>query len=267
MNYSEMGRVFSYLLKYREAFSDPIGRKRREHEKGIVSLLLEAQKSGDIGNFENFLNAQGFSIRYYNGDDFGIQRTDGRVPVFFVLVRTDNDPPLYINKRWLIERFRRKRNDESDDKREESIDDAAIWAIQIWLLIQSFFYTQIGRTPHEVSRYNEAIISVRSLILSVKDIIAGLQAEGKKDGEAAIVMDILTKEDNKGIERKVKAFMKIMEEIGQVEDIGEEDEYRQTLRAAVEMESNAARGLNYLLPPIEGNMDYQHIINVIKGEE
>lgn len=258
MTHSEMGLVFSYLLKHRVAFSDPIGRRRRPDEANIVKILSDALSEDDLQDFEEFLNIQGFSVRYYEGTDFGIIKGMGRIPRYFVMARTASDPPQYIDRRWIIQRL-------SDARLKEPPDNTIIWAIQIWLMINSFFYTQIGRAPSEVLRYMDALVSVRALTDTLNDFVERLRSEGRPENEKGVVWDVMTSESRQNIERRVRAFLNVMLEAGQTEDAGNEDEYRQSLLASVEMSLNAEKGLSYLMPLEEEGSKRPDVVDVIKG--
>jgi hypothetical protein len=251
-----MGRAFSFLLAHREALSDPSPyRNRKDGEDDVVKILSEALAQNDLEGFDEFLREQGFTLKVYSGTDFGIT-IKGRIPLYFILARFDSEVNGYIDRGWIIDRVSKGQNEQ------KSV--SASWAIQLWLHMQAYFYTHINRLPSEISRYNEAFVSVKTLSGSVHDTIEKMQAEGCPQGEKGVVWDILTEGDKSEIDRRVKKFIRAMVESGQIIETKEQGEYMQTMLAAVEMALNAERGLAYLMPA-GASPETKDVVQAISG--
>lgn len=256
MKPEEMGRVFSFLVAHREAFSDPGPyRNRREGEAEVVRILSNALAQNALAEFDEFLRAQGFILKVYDGTDFGIA-PQGRIPRYFILARFDCESNEYLDRNWIIEQVAKNQN--------EPKNVSAVWAVQLWLHLQSYFYTHINRLPSEISRFNEAFVSVKTLSGAVHDTVGKLRTEGRPQGDKGVVWDTLTDADKSEIDRRTKKFIRAMKESGQIIETSEGGEYMQTLLAAVEMAVNAERGLFYLLPSGTA-VETTDIVQVIKG--
>jgi hypothetical protein len=257
MTPADMGRVFSFLIANREALSDPMPyRNRRQGEAEVVKILADALAQNALSDFDEFLGAQGFKLKFYDGTDFGVT-VKGRIPMYFILARFDSEFNDYLDRNWLIEQIAKGQS--------EPQTISTVWAVQLWLHLQSYFYTHINRLPSEVSRFNEAFVSAKTLSGAVHDTIEKLRTQGRPQGDNATVWDILTSADKSEIDRRTRKFVRAMKDSGQIIETTEEGEYMQTLLAAVEMALNAERGLLYLLPSGEVTPAPIDVVQVING--
>lgn len=266
MTFREMGEVFAYLLAYREVSADPIFRRRRPDEKRIAEILEKAMME-DVTNFETFLQAQGFSLKYYDSTYFGKafdKGTSRRTSSYFVLVRTDHTRAPFLDRDWFDKNF-------TDARRiNENKTERIVWGVQLWLILQSLYYTRLGRSVTEVSRFGEAVATEKEFVNATSEFVENMRNQGRPEGEKGNVWDILTEEDKPGITARIKRFIEIMERAGMVDKIKEGDEsdspaYRQTLLAAAEMNYNVNKGFDYLEPPKTYNDKMASPVEVIKG--
>lgn len=266
MTFREMGEVFAYLLAYREVSADPIFRRKRPDEKRIAEILEKAIMD-DTANFEAFLQAQGFSLKHYDSTYFGKAFDKGssrRSSSYFVLVRTDTTRAPFIDRDWFEKNF-------TDARRiNETKTERIVWGVQLWLILQSLYYTRIGRSVTEVSRFGEAVVTENEFISAASEFIEKMRNEGRPDGEKGYVWDILTEENKPGIVARIKRFLEVMERAGMIDRIRENDEsaspvFRQTLLAATEIINIVSRGFDYLEPPKTSDDKMASAVEIIKG--
>ncbi len=246
MNPTETGVVFAYLLRWREIAGNPPGRSLRDGEREVARILANCNSS-DLNEFEDFLNAQGFSLVDRDGIEFGIPPKPMTPNVIWVLTRKrGEDVAPYVDSRWYIEAMRDGRGGDREAKKHETI----FWTARLWLTLQWFFYEKIDRLPSEVSRYSEAFVSKRLFVDELSSSIEKMGNAGRPDGDVGIVWDYFWKDKGK-IETWASRFLKVMEETGMIQGTGNKDEWRQTVLAAMEMAENSSQEVSYLLPPKE----------------
>lgn len=241
---NEMGLVFGHLLRWREIGGNPPGRPLRDGERDAAALLAECN-SAALQDFEEFLNAQGFSLVSRDGLDFGIPPKVGRPNVIWVLTRRRGEALApYVDTRWYIEAMRDGRVVDNETRREEVI----FWTARLWLTLQWFFYEKIDRLPAEISRYREALVS-RALF--EQELAAGIERlgnAGRPEGPAGAVWDHFWKNKER-VKTFAGRFLKTMHEAGMIEDSGNKDEWRQTVLAAIEMHDYGIQEVAYMMPP------------------
>lgn len=246
MNPTEMGVVFAYLLRWREIAGNPPGRNLRDGEREVARILSNCNSSA-LNDFEEFLNAQGFSLIERDGIEFGIPPKPGAPNIIWVLTRKRGEEIApYMDNRWYIDAMRDGRGGDKEAKKHETI----FWSARLWLSLQWFFYEKIDRLPSEVSRYSEAFVSKR---LFIEELSAGIEKmgnAGRPDGDAGIVWDHFWKDKGK-ISTWSARFLNVMEHAGMIEATSNKDEWRQTVLAAMEMADNSSQEVSYLLPPKE----------------
>jgi hypothetical protein len=258
MTPADMGRAFSYLFAYRTCSTHPEGRRRRDGEAQIAEIL-----TGGISghqDFEEFLNAQGFTMRSYEQGAIGIA---ARGQVFVMARRCTDEQAPYIDSRWVFERMRDRRNT-------EPLEHVVVWAAQLWATMQWFFYTRLDRGIDAVGRFKEAFVNVSQLVRELQDQIEIMRARGAPaDERGRVVWEILTESTGSSIESRVRRFLAAMEEAALLDRIeGEvEVQYRQTLNAAVEMSLNFERQAFYLMPADEagGPPSEEAVVGMIEG--
>ncbi|MGB4228480.1 MAG: hypothetical protein WBJ68_17920 [Candidatus Dechloromonas phosphoritropha] len=246
MNPTEIGIVFAYLLRWREISGNPPGRNLRDGEREVARILANCNSSA-LNDFEDFLNAQGFSLVDRDGVEFGIPPKAGTPNTIWVLTRKrGEDVAPYVDNRWYIEAMRDGRGGDREAKKHETI----FWTARLWLTLQWFFYEKIDRLPSEVSRYSEAFVSKRLFVEELSSGIEKMGNSGRPEGEAGIVWDHFWKDKGK-ISTWAARFLNVMEQSGMIEATGNKDEWRQTVLAAMEMADNSSHEVSYLLPPKE----------------
>lgn len=246
MNYAEMGTVFAYLLRWRMIAGNLPGRNQREGERDVAQMIANCN-SHALADFEEFLNAQGFSLVDRDGIEFGIPPKNGIPNTIWVLTRQrGEDIAPYVDDRWYIDIMRDGRGGVGEAKKSETV----FWTARLWLTLQWFFYEKIDRLPSEVSRYREALVSKR---LFAEELQAGIERmgnAGRPDGTAGFAWDYFWKEKGQ-ITTWAGRFLNVMERASMIESSGNKDEWHQSVLAAIEMAGNALHEITYLLPPKE----------------
>lgn len=244
MNPTEMGLLFAYLLRWREIAGNPPGRKLRDGEREAARTLSNCNSSA-LNDFEEFLNAQGFSLIERGGIDFGIPPKPGTPNVIWVLTRKRGEEVAsYVDNRWYIDTMRDGRGGDREAKKHETI----FWTARLWLTLQWFFYEKIDRLPSEVSRYREALVSRRLFVEELSSGIEKMGNAGRPDGQAGLIWDHFWKDRSK-ISTWALRFLNVMEQAGMMEPSGNKEEWHQSVLAAIEMADNASHEIAYLLPP------------------
>jgi len=236
-----MGRVFGLLMKYREIHGNPNDRPLREGELG-AALTLSSCGQSELAAFDDFLEAQGYSLYIRDAIELGIPPKHGRPNMLYVITRkrgTELAP--YLNDSWFLEQMRDRRS--SANKQE-----LVFWVTRLWLTMQWFFYQRIDRMPSEVSLHRDALISESLLMESVSQGIERLGNEGRPAGDSGLMWDALWN-GKSSAKVYVSRFLKVMESASMIESAGNPGEYRQTLLAAVDMAAIAENELAYLMPP------------------
>lgn len=248
MTYGEMGMAFSMLLKYRELHGNPIDRPIHDNELEAVRYLAGCS-SDELQEFDEFLEAQGFSLITIEAFNLGIPPKAGRDNVVFLLTRRrDTKLAPYLNSKWFIEQMRDDRGNMKDRGNVKPAKKAELtfWLARMWLTLQWFFYQKDGRPTSSESGYRNALVSEKRFIEVLEDGIEELLKKGRPDGDSGYMWDVL-KGSKSAIPRYVRKFLKIMLDAGMIQKVGDA-EYRQSLLAAVEMKENYERELTYLLP-------------------
>lgn len=241
MTPTEMGLVFSLLLKHREIHGNPPDRSLREHEAEASKVLGECGQM-ELHNLDEFLAAQGFGLFIRDGFEFGIAPKAGRNNRIYVLTRLRGEELApYIDKGWALEQIR-------DGRRRSAVKaERVVWMARMWLTLQWFFYERIDRLPSEISRYREAFISESMFEDALAKGIEKLGNDGKPEGIEGKTMELLWKSKS-SLQTYASRFIKVMEEAGLIQGAGNSGEYRQTLLAAVNMATIAEQELAYLMP-------------------
>lgn len=259
MTPTDMGIVFSHLLKYREIHGNPPGRSLRENEHEAARILANCSQS-DLQDLEDFLSVQGFTLYIRDGQDFGIPAKPGAHNRIYVMTRLRGETLAnYIDKNWALEQIRDGR------RRNANKAERVVWLARMWLTLQWFFYEYIDRLPSEVSRYREALVSEKLFIETLSKGIEQLGNAGQPEGSEGVAWSILW-ESKGSLSVYAGRFLRAMEEAGMIQDAGNPGEYRQTLVAAVDMAVVAEKELSYLLPPDAVTNIERRTLEMIDGQ-
>lgn len=260
----QMGEVFEFLLKHREASSNPIYRSRFPTDKNsiseqqVVQILESSFASDQYRFFEDFLAGQGFVLKYYDSTQIGA-RGEG---LHFVLARAADAcrAPLYANKYWFDNAFNYGQKKETKDKK-------IVWGIQLWLIMQYLLYTRHSRTAFQISLFGQTTISEAEFVVHTVDYIEKLRKKGRPEGDNGVVWDILTKADRKEVEGRIHKFLDLMCTAKMLMPIKGETSavYRQTLLAAVEMSLTAQSSIDCLVPPKSIEEKMPVVTDVLNG--
>lgn len=240
MTPSDLGLVFSLLLKHREIHANPPDRPVRENEIEASRILADANQA-DLRDLDEFLAVQGFKLYIRDSLELGIPPKAGRNNFLYVMTRLRGEPlASYLDKSWVIEEIR-------DGRRQSIKAERVVWLARMWLTLQWFFYERIDRLPSEVSRYREALVSEKLFTENLSQGIEQLGNSGRPEGSAGVTWDLLW-ENKARLPAYASRFIRIMENTGMIQDAGNPGEYRQTLIAAVDMAVNLEQELSYLMP-------------------
>lgn len=241
MTPSDMGLVFSLLLKHREIHGNPPDRPLHDNEPEASRILGECSQS-ELHDLDDFLAVQGFTLYIRDGFEFGIPPKTGRNNLIYVLTRKrGEDMAPYLDKGWALEHIR-------DGRRRNALKgERVVWLARMWLTLQWFFYERIDRLPSEISRYREALVSESLFEAALSQGIEKLGNAGRPEGAEGVTWDLLW-EGKSSLSGYAARFFKAMEDAGMIQNAGNKAEYRQTLLAAVNMAVVAEQELQYLMP-------------------
>lgn len=241
MTPSELGLVFSLLLKHREIHGNPPDRPLHEHELEAAKILADCGQS-ELRDLDEFLSAQGFSLYIRDGFEFGIPPKAGRNNRIYVLTRLrGEDLAAYLDKGWALEQIRDGR------RKNASKAERVVWLARMWLTLQWFFYERIDRLPSEISRYREALVSEKLFEDTLSQSIEKLGNTSRPEGSEGVTWEYLW-ENKSSLQAYAGRFFKVMEDAGMIQNAGNKGEYRQTMLAAVNMAVIAEQELAYLMP-------------------
>jgi len=231
----ELGQVWNFLITHRVIRTKvPEGQRFRPQEREIAHYLQFEWTEQDMAFLRNFLSEQGFGLRVYDSDTMPGIPTGG---VCYMIIRNpESPPPSWISEKALWDRFRLRSH--------ETKEQLQVWFFVLWQNLLGLQYTALDRHVSATSEYLNAVFTKESLMESVKRFIEELRQE-----ENITNMAIKTLFQNKGkdIERRVNAFIAILEQLNQIVD-NKDGSYTQTLLAAKETEENYSQGLRHLVP-------------------
>ncbi|WP_198424536.1 hypothetical protein [Geomonas silvestris] len=201
-------------------------------------------------DFEDFLNAQGLSLRTIDGVNLGIPPRPQMTNQFHILIRKRGEPLApYFDSLWFIDAMKDlRRVKKGADSQLTNRVETIFWFTRLWLYLQWSFYEKISRHPAQISRYGDAMVLTSRFIEVVTEGVEKMGNAGRPVGEAGVMWDVLWK-DRSNIKTWVVRFLKVMEQAGMIQETSVKGEYRQTLPAAVDMAVIADHELAYLMPP------------------
>jgi hypothetical protein len=258
MTPSDMGLVFSLLLKHREIHGNPPDRPLHENELEAAAILADCSQ-GDLRDLEDFLGAQGFSLYIRDGFEFGIPPKAGRNNRIYVLTKRRGESLApYLDNGWALEQIRDGR------RKNASKVERVVWLSRMWLTLQWFFYERIDRLPSEISRYREALVSEKLFEDTLMQGIEKLGNVGRPEGMEGVAWDTLW-EGKRSVPAYASRFLRMMEEAGMIQGAGNPGEYRQTIVAAVSMSAIAEQELAYLMPSDASTSIERKTVELITG--
>lgn len=259
MTPSDLGLVFGMLLTYREIHGNPPDRSLRENEAEAARILANCSQV-ELSDLDDFLASQGFSLYIRDALEFGIPPKSGRHNLIYVLTRKRGESLApYLDKTWALNQVRDGR------RRNATKAERVVWLARMWLTLQWFFYERIDRVPSEISRYREALLSEKLFVETLSNGIEQLGNMGRPEGSEGVAWSILW-ESKGSVQAYASRFLKIMEEAGMIQNAGNDDEYRQSLVAAVDMALIAEQELAYLMPAETSVSIDRRTVELIAGE-
>lgn len=264
MTSSELGFVYSTMLKYRLVTDNPHGRAPHKDESDAAHILSNCNES-DLLDFDEFLNSQGLALHIIDGIDIGIPPRPRMSNKHYILIKKRGVPlaPCF-NSKWFIEEMVDKRKSRGDESLEANRIEVIFWFARLWLTMQWFFYEKISRQPSQVSHYSRALLLTERFVDVVSEGIEKMGNEGRPANEAGIMFDTLWK-GRQQVKTWVKRFLRVMVQSGIIEETKVSGEYCQTLTAAVDMAKIAERELAYLMPPSDESDITKRSIMLLNG--
>lgn len=250
---SQLGRVYSLLLEYREIFSKPLHRNIRPGEREAALLLKDVEF---FQAMQEFVSAQGFSLRSYADFDFpGIAIEE----CCFLLVRNPDSTPPFFGEDSAMATMSLRYG--------ESRESRAIWFLQLWALSNYLLYTSVQRTVRELARYTEAAFTANNLVETAKDYIEKLRKDEPQNIEARRVWKMIT-DPKHNLQRRVNSFLQVMVDGRFLYQPKGEEIYRQTLIGAIEMSELFSRGVTPLISEQQYNELFNDIVDItVSGTE
>jgi hypothetical protein len=251
MDFERIGRVQDILLSQRVVHSiAPEGRRLRETD-AEASDILKSLHEDELDALISLLRGQGWDLRDYTDSMTGIPR-HGRV---WLLIRRPDASArslLTLEPAWRSIALR------SDEPRTTTL----YWFSFIWMLMLSFMYERIGRPVSAESEYIAAIFERGELEEKVYDRIEALRLVGLSQDNETVRLPIAEallegggqETTRRQMQRRISAFLDAMLDAQMIEKYrseGGEDQYRQTLLCAIQINDLYSQGLIYLVPAEE----------------
>ena len=264
MSPSEQGFVHAMLLRYREIATHPFGRASRPDEARAARILANCSP-GMLDEFDQFLEGQGLTLQVLDGlADLGIPRQGGVVTTFYLLGRRlGEDAPPFVDPRAFLTEFRDRRRESSGETVEMNKALSVFWGVRIWLTMQHFFYDRIDRPVGNLYSWRDALLKESDLVAQLKEDLEAMGNDGRPEGEAALMWDAYW-EKRGSVSTFVTSFLRLMHRYGMIEKTDQDDVWRQSLVAAVDMATIADRSLSYLMPSAEKDF-VQEAQSVVSG--
>lgn len=255
MDMNEMGKVFSYLLKYRVVESNPRGRRSSRPGEPEMARLLLSSDPDSLKAFDDFLGGQGLQLREYRDTDFKGIPVGGRV---WLLMRSATEAvPAYLGVERIVQALSLREN--------EPRLTANTWFLHIWLMYLALVYTRLGRGVSQVSDYVDTSFTKDQLLDAVAQHVENVRQIGVDKGAEEKVFAILDAAKGGDIGRRVRGFLDLMCDAGLIE-LAEEDTYQQTLLGAAEFAESYGRTLRHYLNIDEGALDsLVNVANTLTG--
>lgn len=234
MDATDMGRVIAYLLKRRFVESRlPSHRGWRNGEAEVASILEDCDPEG-MAQLEYLLQGMGFQLLEYGDDQYRGIAPGGRI--WMIARNTAMELPDYLGTEHLHRQMAVK---DLEKKR-----DTGIWFLHVWLMYLKLIYTDIGRAPAEVSRYQEVMFKQEQLENAVSAHIEKIRKVGLDGGIDESVFAVLDSSRNTDVSKRVRNFLALMCKAALLEK-RKDGSYHQTLLGAVEFALGYERTLRH----------------------
>ena len=234
MDANDMGRVVAYLLKRRFVESRPPNHRGWRNGEAEVASILEESDTEEMAQLEFLLQGLGFQFLEYGDDQYRGIAPGGRI--WMIARDTAMEVPDYLGSEHLHRQMAVK---DLEKKR-----DSGTWFLHVWLMYLKLLYTDIGRAPAEVSRYQEVMFAQDQLEAAVRAHIEEIRKVGPDGGIEESVFAALDMARNKDVSRRVKNFLALMCKAALLEK-RKDGSYHQTLLGAVEFARGYDRTLRH----------------------
>lgn len=236
----ELGDIWNFLITHRiiryvpPGTPLPEGQRYKPNEKEISYYLHMEWTEHDKAFLMSFLSQQGFRLCICDADTMPGIPIGG---IYYMLIRDPGSKSSsWINENAIWEQFRLRSS--------ETKEELQIWFFVLWQNLLGLEYTALDRHVRAVSDYLSASFTKERLTESVQRFIEDLRQEEHTENTA---LKTLFKQKGKDIQRRIDAFIAILEKLNQIVD-NKDGSYTQTLLAAKEIEENYDQSLRHLLP-------------------
>lgn len=219
-----MGTVYQFLLKNRIVESKTTTKRRSKQGETEVAHILGSWGIEEMDGFEEFLNSQGFSLYEVTDQDYKGIALGGKM---WMLIRCPQvEVSSFISIEPTMEAIKIKDT--------ESKEVLGVWFLHIWLMYLYLTYTKIGRSPEQVSRYEDTFFLTEDLIEAVREHLEKVRATQFEEDSQKRLVEILDSEKGTDVIRRVKGFIDVMSKSNLIQKVSE-NEYQQSLIGAIEI--------------------------------
>lgn len=230
----DMGKISAFLLSHRRIEERSQRRPIQRVERDLAEILRDAGVD-EMRILEEMMTGHGFELVTLTAFDVKGISPGARA---YMLVRLTNAVCPLLDTFKVVEAM---------GTGSTRITVAKIWFTQIWLLHLDLIYSGKGRGPQERNEWLESNFTKEQLIEAVRSHINGFVRKLNPDvAGASEVYSVLSSEKGQEVPRYVQRFLTLMVDAGMLEEIAQ-DNYRQSLLAAVEMKANYDRVLAPLI--------------------
>lgn len=233
MDANDMGQVIAHLLKWRYLESAPTAYRGRRYEADVVSILNECDPD-EMDLLKGVLKGMGFQLLEYRDTDYKGIASGGRL--WLIARDADVAPPEFLGSEHLYR--------EMSIKDAETKQEAGIWFLHIWMMYLKLVYTDPGRAPGEVSRYQEVLFDQDQLESAVNAHIEQIRKTGVDGGVEERVFGALDSAKSTEVSRRVRKFLGLMRKANLLEK-HKDGAYQQSLLGAVEFARGYERTLRH----------------------
>lgn len=233
MDANDMGKLIAHLLKWRYVESAPSEYRGRRYDDDVVSILKECEPD-EMDLLKGVLKGMGFQLLEYGDTEYKGIAPGGRL---WLIARDANvEPPDFLGKEYL----HRKMFIKSTDTKQKT----GIWFLHIWMMYLKLLYTDPGRSPSEVSRYQEVPFDKEQLVSTVNAHIEQIRKTGVDGGVDEAVFHVLDSAKSGEVSKRVQRFLDLMHKANLLEK-HKDGAYQQSLLGAVEFARGYERTLHH----------------------